>query len=115
ETTETGAIIKFAHSSSLFFAKPLRRPIPTRGLRKATKGTLKIRRARRSCPLWVISRHVQRKRDCPLYPQKRTCAVRLRMFAFMQKRTFNPTRYVQGFAGHSTSVSAKLQRRKRAP
>src|SRR5215471_11021624 len=100
ETTETGAIIKFAHSSSLFFAKPLRRPIPTRGLRKATKGTLKIRRARRSCPLWVISRHVQRKRACPLYPQKRTC---------------DPTRYVQGFAGHSTSVSAKLQRRKRAP
>ena len=27
------------------------------------------------CPLWVKSRHVQRKRSCPLYPQKRTCAV----------------------------------------
>src|SRR5262245_14137482 len=24
------------------------------------------------CPLWVKSRHVQRKTACPLYPQKRT-------------------------------------------
>src|SRR5262249_539802 len=28
ETTETGAIIKFAHSSSLFFPKPLQPPNP---------------------------------------------------------------------------------------
>ena len=27
-----------------------------------------------ACPLWVKSRHVQRKRACPLYPRKRTCA-----------------------------------------
>ena len=26
----------------------------------------------RRCPLWVKSRHVQRKRSCPLYPRKRT-------------------------------------------
>ena len=26
----------------------------------------------RQCPLWVKSRHVQRKNTCPLYPQKRT-------------------------------------------
>ena len=24
------------------------------------------------CPLWVKSRHLQRKKACPLYPQKRT-------------------------------------------
>ena len=29
------------------------------------------------CPLWVKSRHVQRKKSCPLYPRKRTCAVQL--------------------------------------
>jgi hypothetical protein len=23
------------------------------------------------CPLWVKSKHVQRKRSCPLYPRKR--------------------------------------------
>src|SRR5262245_60807057 len=28
-----------------------------------------------SCPLWVKSRHVHCDRPCPLYPQKRTCAV----------------------------------------
>jgi hypothetical protein len=33
------------------------------------------------CPLWVKSRHVQRKRSCPLYPRKRTCAVQLGMSA----------------------------------
>ena len=27
------------------------------------------------CPLWVISGHLQCKTACPLYPQKRTCAV----------------------------------------
>jgi len=27
------------------------------------------------CPLWVKSRHVQRKTLCPLYPRKRTYAV----------------------------------------
>jgi len=29
------------------------------------------------CPLWVRSRHVRCTRPCPLYPQKRTCAVQL--------------------------------------
>ena len=29
------------------------------------------------CPLWVISGHLQCKKACPLYPQKRTCAVQL--------------------------------------
>ena len=33
------------------------------------------------CLSWVISRHVRCKRACPLYPQKRTCAVQLGMSA----------------------------------
>ena len=36
------------------------------------------------CPLWVISRHVRRNKSCPLYPQKRTCAVQLGMSALCQ-------------------------------
>ena len=40
-----------------------------------------------ACPLWVISRHLQRKTACPLCPQKRTCAVQLGMSAKCQKRT----------------------------
>ena len=39
------------------------------------------------CPLWVKSRHVQRKRSCPLYPRKRTFAVQFGMSAKCQKRT----------------------------
>ena len=35
----------------------------------------------------VRSRHVQRISRCPLYPQKRTCAVQLAMSALGQKRT----------------------------
>ena len=31
----------------------------------------------RQCPLWVKSGHVQLHKPCPLYPQKRTCAVQL--------------------------------------
>src|SRR5262249_39994990 len=27
------------------------------------------------CPLWVKSRHQSERRECPLYPRKRTCAV----------------------------------------
>jgi hypothetical protein len=33
------------------------------------------------------SRHMQCKTPCPLYPQKRTCAVQLGMSALGQKRT----------------------------
>src|SRR5262245_59717806 len=40
-----------------------------------------------SCPLWVISGHMQCKTACPLYPQKRTCAVQLGMSALGQKQT----------------------------
>ena len=36
------------------------------------------------CPLWVKSRHLQCKPGCPLYPQKRTCAVQLGMSALCQ-------------------------------
>ena len=39
------------------------------------------------CPLWVISGHPRRKKSCPLYPQKQTCAVHQRMSAKCQKRT----------------------------
>ena len=37
-------------------------------------------------PLWVKSRHLHCNRPCPLYPQKRTCAVQLGMSAMGQKR-----------------------------
>src|SRR5262249_58493211 len=42
------------------------------------------------CPLWVKSRHSRRKKSCPLYPRKRTCAVQLGMSAMGQKRTLPP-------------------------
>jgi len=38
------------------------------------------------CPLWVKSRHMQRTRACPIYPQERTCAVQQPMSALGQKR-----------------------------
>ena len=38
----------------------------------------------RQCPLWVKSRHLQRKKTCPLCPRKRTCAVQLGMSALCQ-------------------------------
>ena len=41
----------------------------------------------RQCPLWVKSRHLQRKKTCPLCPRKRTCAVQLGMSALCQLRT----------------------------
>ena len=47
-------------------------------------------RGPRRCPLWVISGHVQCTRRCPLYRQKRTCAVQLGMSALCQKRTYAP-------------------------
>jgi hypothetical protein len=40
-----------------------------------------------TCPLWVISRHLHRKRPCPLHPRKRTFAVQQLMSAKGQKRT----------------------------
>src|SRR5262249_40363711 len=40
-----------------------------------------------ACPLWVRSGHLQGKKVCPHYPQKRTCAVQLGMSALDQKRT----------------------------
>ena len=43
------------------------------------------------CPLWVISRHLQCKTSCPLYTQKRTCAVQLRMSAKRQRTFTNRT------------------------
>src|SRR5262249_34573379 len=48
---------------------------------------LKASTLRPRCPLWVKSRHMQCKRSCPLYPQKRTCALQLEMSALGQKRT----------------------------
>ena len=38
-------------------------------VRRATLN-LKASTLRSQCPLWVISRHVERKRACPLYPPK---------------------------------------------
>jgi hypothetical protein len=42
---------------------------------------------RGQCPLLVRSRHLRRKRSCPLYPRKRTCVVQLEMPAKGQTRT----------------------------
>src|SRR5262245_59772077 len=39
------------------------------------------------CPLWVISGHLALQSPCPLYPQKRTCAVQESKSAKRQKRT----------------------------
>ncbi|MGC1867918.1 MAG: hypothetical protein WA720_17345, partial [Pseudolabrys sp.] len=36
------------------------------------------------CPLWVISGYFAVKLLCPLYPQKRTCAVQLGMSPLCQ-------------------------------
>src|SRR6516164_5156792 len=41
---------------------------------------------RRSCPLWVKSRHCIRSVPCPLYPQKRTFVGVSTMSALCQKR-----------------------------
>jgi hypothetical protein len=46
----------------------------------------------RQCPLWVRSRHSHRKKSCPLYPRKRTCAMQLGMSAMGQKRALAPRR-----------------------
>src|SRR5262245_53105927 len=43
-----------------------------------------------------------RKGPCPLYPQKRTCAVQLRMSALGQKRTLRPL-YLVNLSGASHS------------
>src|SRR5262249_14156494 len=76
------------------------------GIVSAQTSTLEGRDVRASqWPLWVISGHVQRNRPCPLYPQKRTCAVQEPMSAgsiaditqrelhvrFVTKRDFSPS------------------------
>src|SRR5215471_9945772 len=40
-------------------------------------------------PLWVISRHMQCKKPCPLYTQERTCAAQRAMSALGQKQTLH--------------------------
>ena len=40
-----------------------------------------------SCPLWVISRHVQCKKTCPLYPRKRTFRVQRKKLDSTKTRT----------------------------
>ena len=47
------------------------------------------------CPLWVKSRHVQRKTSCPLYPQKRTFDGRGSAEAtlYFSSKTFSMSRY----------------------
>ena len=78
---------------------PPRNVINSRRLIAAPDGTLKGHAAYQpapvvwkgfrsaACPLWVISGHMQCRKVCPLYPQKRTCAVQLGMSAKCQKRT----------------------------
>ena len=41
----------------------------------------------KACQLWVKSGHLQCKKVCPLYPQKRTFAPAIRMSALGHKRT----------------------------
>jgi len=50
----------------------------------------------RQIPLWVKSRHLQCTPSCPLYPQKRTCAVQLAMSALPPKADMcGATRHVR--------------------
>src|SRR5215813_7546766 len=56
-----------------------------------------------SCPLWVKSRHMRCTKLCPLYPQKRTCAVRWGMSALGQKRTFRSSYSITSSARAKTA------------
>src|SRR5262249_55122372 len=58
------------------------------------------------CPLWVISGHMRRKKACPLYPRKRTCALQLGMSALGQKRTFPRCQIKEAARGKMTLISA---------
>src|SRR5262249_25275857 len=55
------------------------RPVPKTGRNERSL-------AKVPCPLWVKSRHVRCKESCPLYPQKRTCALQLGMSALKDER-----------------------------
>src|SRR5262249_33129817 len=46
----------------------------------------------RLSPLWVKSRHMRRKRSCPLYPRKRHQMRRVGMSALGQERTLHQRR-----------------------
>ena len=63
------------------------------------------------CPLWVKSRHVQRRRSCPLYPRKRTCRGATTMSAKGQKRTLRQVLLSAFFtyAARSTRVVISLR------
>jgi hypothetical protein len=67
-------------------------PPTSEGIVATLIGTLE---GRWQCPLWVKSRHLQCANRCPLYPQKRTCAVQLAMSALGQKRTWAGPRIVE--------------------
>src|SRR5215470_9219852 len=56
-------------------------------LNLASEHTVRHSKIRYPCPLWVISGHVQCKRACPLYPQKRHQTRHHGMSALGQKRT----------------------------
>src|SRR4029450_7491919 len=51
------------------------------------KQTFAVRKAMSALPPIATAKADSRKRSCPLYPQKRTCAVQLGMSALGQKRT----------------------------
>jgi hypothetical protein len=56
-------------------------------VRRATLN-LKASTLRSQCPLWVISRHVERKRACPLYPPKADMCSATRHVCFVPIGTF---------------------------
>src|SRR5215469_8526688 len=55
--------------------------------------TIEVATLRRSCPLWVKSRHRKGSAGCPLYPQKRTLIERVRMSALCQEQTLVVIRF----------------------
>ena len=47
---------------------------------------------RPQCPLWVISGHLQCKKECPLYPRKRTFAAAIKKSGHSRDHAARSTR-----------------------
>src|SRR5262245_16562797 len=59
--------------------------------------------SRLECPLWVRSRHMQRKKPCPLYPRKQRQMRRVGMSALAQSGHVEACRrLLVGMVEHST-------------
>jgi hypothetical protein len=63
------------------------------------KRTYAVQKGTSALPPIATAKADSRKRSCPFYPRKRTCAVQLQMSAMGQKRTSH--RYLVGGGGDS--------------